>query len=82
MAKNGICSENFFVKLIYLISRVFLAWTFLNFLTRCELVNNAFGVWLVGARLWRMMRPPNSQTLKASLSVLKRDLPIKVYNAA
>ena len=25
----------FFVKLIYLISRVFLAWTFLNFLAHC-----------------------------------------------
>ena len=27
--------KNFFVKLIYLISRVFLAWTFLNILAHC-----------------------------------------------
>ena len=32
MAKNGIWSKTFFVKLIYLISRIFLAWTFLIFL--------------------------------------------------
>ena len=32
MVKNGIWSEFFFVKLIYLISRVFLAWAFFNFL--------------------------------------------------
>ena len=31
IAKNGIWSKHFFVKLIYLISRVFLAWTFLIF---------------------------------------------------
>ena len=32
IAKNGFWSKNFFVKLIYLISPVFLAWNFLNFL--------------------------------------------------
>ena len=35
IAKNGIGSKKYFVKLIYLISRVFLAWTFLNFLAHC-----------------------------------------------
>ena len=38
IAKNGIWSNNVFVKLIYLISRVFFVWTFLNFLARCEIV--------------------------------------------
>ena len=32
IAKNGFWSKRNFVKLVYLISRVFLAWTFLNFL--------------------------------------------------
>ena len=32
IAKNGIWSIKFFVKLIYFISRVFLDWTFLKFL--------------------------------------------------
>ena len=31
-----------FVKLIYLISRVFLAWTFLIFLAHCEMIKNGF----------------------------------------
>ena len=35
MAKNGIWLKKFLVNLIYLISRVFLAWTFLNFLACC-----------------------------------------------
>ena len=35
MAKNGFWSKHF-VKLIYLISRVFLAWTFYNFLAHCD----------------------------------------------
>ena len=39
IAKNGIWWKNFFMKLIYLISRVFLAWTFLNFLAYCGLLN-------------------------------------------
>ena len=36
IAKNGIWSKKIFVKLIYLISRVFLGWTFLNFLAHCN----------------------------------------------
>ena len=36
IAKNGIWSKKFFIKLFYLISRVFLAWTFLNFLAHCD----------------------------------------------
>ena len=40
MAKNGILSNKFFVKLIYLISRIFLAWTSLIFLAHCELPGN------------------------------------------
>ena len=35
LQKNGIWSKGFFVKLNYLISRVFLAWTFFNFLAHC-----------------------------------------------
>ena len=38
MAKNGIWSKKFFVKLFYLISRVFMAWTFSNFLAYCASV--------------------------------------------
>ena len=39
IAKNGIWSKkNFFVKLIYLISRLLLAWTFLNFLAHCGIL--------------------------------------------
>ena len=41
MAKNGIWSKKKFLKFIYLISRVFLAWTFLNFLARCVLLSAA-----------------------------------------
>ena len=36
-----------FVKLIYLISRVFLAWTFLHFPARCENVNKPANVGVV-----------------------------------
>ena len=33
--KWNLAKKNFFLKLIYLISQVFLAWTFLNFLANC-----------------------------------------------
>ena len=36
IAKKWNLVKNIFVKLIYLISRVILAWTFLNFLAPCE----------------------------------------------
>ena len=40
IAKNGIWSKKiFFMKLIYLISRVFLAWTFKDFLAHCDNIN-------------------------------------------
>ena len=45
IAKNGIRIKNFFVKLIYLISRVFLAWTFLNFLAYCVLQPSWWTIW-------------------------------------
>ena len=36
IAKNGIWSKKLFVKMIYLTSRVFLAWTFFNFPAHCD----------------------------------------------
>ena len=44
MAKNGNWSKKLFVKLIYLISRVFFAWTFFIFLAHC--VENSYFYYL------------------------------------
>ena len=66
IGKNGFWSKWNFVKWIYLISRVFLAWTFLNFLPPCYIYNTllvsmvsiffAFSFFAKNENFWAILR--------------------------
>ena len=61
-------AKDFFVKLIYLISRVFLAWTFLNFLAYCACLATHIDTYYLKQQI--MIRKEHLISLINKLSVI------------